>query len=475
MAGVHVASRLACGLVMSLVLVAAARAQEPPAPVPTQASSEQPSSEQASAEQPSREQPVSEQPASESSPGVFDRLGITGAVRAGYWSSTRDLDAENHLGAGMIWMKSTRPLSDRMSFLAEGWVALRGPLGDSDATGELREAFVDTRFGRFDLRVGRQIFAWGRADGVNPTDNLTGEDLTLLAPDDDDRRLGTTAVRASYYLGDVSVSGLWLPEFRGHRFPLPAPPPGMDFVREVREWPGDQWAVRVEQTGRAVDWAVSYFDGRDLFPDLGPDDPADARDAGQTRGVAGVRLSHHRVRVAGADMAANVGRFALRAEAAYVDTEDPTGADPFTKNPFVFVVVGGDRTFREHFNLNVQYLYRFVVDYQPAPLFERASASPLHSAVALQQSVLNSQAKRVQHGMSFRAAHKWLHETLEAECAAAAFFGPRGLNIRPKISYVMTDHWKVLVGAEVYRGESSSVFGLLRPNTAAYLEARWSF
>ena len=31
-----------------------------------------------------------------------------------------------------------------------------------------------------------------------------------------------------------------------------------------------------------------------------------------------------------------------------------------------------------------------------------------------------------------------------------------------------------LIG-EVYRGESSSVFGLLRPNSAGYFEVRWSF
>jgi hypothetical protein len=80
-----------------------------------------------------------------------------------------------------------------------------------------------------DVRVGRQIVARGRADGVNPTDNLTGEDLTLLTPDDDDRRLGTTAVRASYYPGDISFTGFWLPEFRGHRFPLP-PAPGLTFA-----------------------------------------------------------------------------------------------------------------------------------------------------------------------------------------------------------------------------------------------------
>src|SRR5688572_7912189 len=187
MAGMHAAGRFVC-LVMSLLCVKEARAQEAQEPAAS----------------------ASEQPAvSEPSPSVFDRLGITGSLRGGYWSSTRDLDAEDHLGAAMLWMKATKSLSNRVSFLAEGWVALSGPAGDSDGKGDLREAFVDLRFGHLDLRVGRQIFAWGRADGVNPTDNLTGEDLTLLAPDDDDRRRGTTALRASYYFGDVSVSALW--------------------------------------------------------------------------------------------------------------------------------------------------------------------------------------------------------------------------------------------------------------------------
>jgi hypothetical protein len=407
-----------------------------------------------------------ESPVEEPSSSLLDRTGVTGSVRGGYWSSTRDLDSDDHLGAGMVWLKAARPLSTHVSFLVEGWAALRGPFDDSDVTGELREAFVDVRFGQLDVRVGRQILAWGRADGVNPTDNLTGEDLTLLAPDDDDRRRGGAAVRASYYLRDVSVTGLWLPEFRGHEFPLPAPPPGLTFRREVRDWPGDQWAVRVEQTGRAVDWSVSYFRGRDLLPDLGLDDAGVA-----SRG--GVRLSHHRLSIIGADMTANVGRFGLRAEGAYVDTEDSTGRDPYIKNPFVFLVVGSDRTFREHLNLNVQYLYRFIVDHQPLPSTEGLSA--LSTIVAAQQAVLGSQTKRVQHGVSFRAAYKWLRDTLEAECAAAGFFGPRGLNLRPKITYALTDDWKLLVGAELYRGQSSSVFGLLRPNTAAYLEARWSF
>ena len=204
------------------------------------------------------------------------------------------------------------------------------------------------------MRAGRQIIAWGRADGVNPTDNLSGQDLTLLVPDDVDRRLGTTAVRASYYLGDLSVAGVWLPEFRGHEFALPAPPPGVTFLREASRWPGNQWALRVEQTGRAVDWSVSYFRGRDTSPDLSAALGAD--------GAPAIRLSHHRVRVLGGDMTANLGRFGLRAEGAYVKTEDADGTDPFTKNPFVFVVAGADRTFGGLLNVNVQYLFRYVMD-----------------------------------------------------------------------------------------------------------------
>jgi hypothetical protein len=403
--------------------------------------------------------------AGETKPSLFLAAGLSGSIRGGYWSSTRNLDPEAHLGAAMIWLKSTRQVSSRVSFLIEGWTALRGPAGDADATAEVREAFVDLRFGRLDVRAGRQIIAWGRADGLNPTDNLTGEDLTLLAPDDDDRRLGTTALRASYYLGDVSVAAFWIPEFRGHRFPLP-PTPGFAFERDRPEWPGNQWALRVEQTGRAVDWSVSYFQGRDLSPDLGAGLPA-ATSAGESV----ITLSHHRIKVFGADMAANLGRIGLRAEGAYVDTEDDAGRDPFTKNPFLFVVVGGDRTFREYLNVNVQYIYRFVRGHQSVP----AGQLTAEGAVAGLQGVLNSQATRVQHGASFRVSHKWLRETLEVECAAAGVFGPDGLALRPKVTYAVTDDWKVLGGAEVYRGDSSSVFGLLKSNSTAYLEARWSF
>jgi hypothetical protein len=359
----------------------------------------------------------------------------------------------------MAWLKGTAPLPRQVTLFAEGWVAVRGPVDDADAAAELREAYVAVALGNLDVRAGRQILAWGRADGVNPTGNLAAEDLTLLTPDDADRRLGATAATVSYYIGGLSVSGVWLPEFRGHHIALPGTG-GVSFDESKREWPGDQWALRAERTGGAIDWSASFFRGLDLSPDLEP--------SGQPNVVA---VRHRRINVFGADAATTVGRYGIRAEGAYVRTDDGAGRDPFTKNPYVFVVAGADRTFDGRLNVNVQYLGRAVVRLRELP----ADSPPSVAAVADAQAILASQTRRVQHGASMRASYKWLHETLETEWAAVAYAGPRGVAMRPKVTYAVTDRFTLLAGAEVFRGEDASVFGLLRPNSAAFLEARLSF
>lgn len=390
------------------------------------------------------------------SPNPLETIGATVTLRTGVWSSTRELDEEGPLGAAMLWGKVTRPVNKRVSLLVEGWAALRGPVDDGEARGELREAFVTFASGPLEIRAGRQIFAWGRADGINPTDNLTGQDLTLLAPDDSDRRLGAAAVRATHTYRDVSFTAIWLPEFRPHRIPLP--PIGGEAAVSGSEWRPEQFALRVEQTGRAIDWSVSAFSGRDLHPDLG-------------LRAARLALTHHKVRVLGADAAGTRGRFGLRAEAAYVHTEDEHGHEPFIKNPFLSVVAGADRNYREHLNVNVQYLYRLVTDVDgPA-----SAESQAGNTVASRQAALSGQTRRHSHGASARVSYKWLHDTLEGEVAAAGYARPWGMTVRPKVSYAVSDRMKLLMGGELYRGDSASVLGMLRDNSGAFGEVRWSF
>jgi hypothetical protein len=393
-------------------------------------------------------------------PSILEQAGATVTLRLGLWSSTRDLDSDGPFGAGMLWGKIARPITPKVSFLADGWTSLRGPFEDSHARGELREGFVTFISGPVEVRAGRQIIAWGRADGINPTDNLTAQDFTVLVPDDSDRRLGSTAVRATYSFRDISASAIWIPEFRGHRIPLP--PLAGDVSTSDPEWRADQIAIRLEQTGRTIDWSLSAFHGGDLSPDLGIRAIDDA---------PSLELVHHDVTVIGADAAGNLGRYGLRAEAAYVRTEDAHGSDPFVKNPYLFVVAGGDRTIREHMNVNVQYLFRYTTHINSVVPRDGMFAD----LVARQQAIMTAQTQTVQHGASARVSYKWLHDTLEAEVAAAGFARPGGSVIRPKITYAVSDRMKLLFGGELYRGSAASQFGMLRGNSGAFAEARWSF
>ena len=388
------------------------------------------------------------------SPSWLEQAGATITFRAGLWSTTHELDPDGPFGAGMLWGKVARSVNDKVSFLADGWMSLRGPFDDGHARGELREAFVTYTSGPVEIRAGRQIIAWGRADGINPTDNLTSQDFTLLVPDESDRRVGSTAVRMTYAFGDITATAIWLPEFRSNRIPVPS---GFgDLEKSETEWGAKQYAARLEQTGRVVDWSVSAYQGRDLTADL-------AQQAQQAQQA--IKLAHNDITVIGADAAGNIGRYGLRAEAAYVVTEDRHGTDPFVKNPFLSVVAGGDRTIGEHLNVNVQYLYRFVTH------FETPGPDPM--AIAAQ--TMSGQMRAHQHGASARVSYKWFHDTLEAEVAGAGYASPRGGLIRPKITYAVSDRMKVLVGGEIYRGHAGSQFRMLRDNSGGFAEVRWSF
>lgn len=393
---------------------------------------------------------------------LAEELRLGGSLRGAYWSSSRSLDDGEHFWGTALWLKAAPRLGPAASLVVEGWVRNQELFREDATDGELREGYVETALGRLDLRVGKQIIAWGRADRINPTDNLTPRDFTLLVPEDEEQRLGAVAAKATYYLGSLALTGIWLPHFEPHTIPLERER-GVTVRQRLPDGVQGQWAARLEQTGGAVDWSVSYFDGFDLVPDLAIDRVLPDR--------LELRLRHRRIRVIGADAASTVGRYGLRGEAAFTFTRDPRGTRPDVKNPFFFVVVGGDRTVLEHLNVNLQYLFRLSGRHEsPVEI-----PDPLQRSVATQHALIANELDRVQHGAALRIANKWLNETLEAELAAVVLFTRSDFVVRPKVTYAVTDRWKAIVGADIFRGPRPSFLGRLRDNSTAYAELRWSF
>ena len=89
-------------------------------------------------------------------------LRLSGSVRGGYWSSTRNLDREHPLGAAMTWLEGTATLGAGVTAFAEGWGALRGPAEDGDAIARGFDGGLDN--GAFFVGVEGLVFAQGAAD-----------------------------------------------------------------------------------------------------------------------------------------------------------------------------------------------------------------------------------------------------------------------------------------------------------------------
>jgi len=177
---------------------------------------------------------------------------VSGSLRLGAWSSTRTLDDRQGAATLIWWAKGSASLGQRAAVYAEGWAGYQD-LGHRAATsGMLRETYLDLSLGPLDIRAGRQIIVWGRADGINPTDNISPRDFTLLVADDDDQRFGLGAVKASLYAGSVSFTGLWLPEPAMHVVPIPGLSPAFT-AREARPaWP--QALAKERRASSRRDW-----------------------------------------------------------------------------------------------------------------------------------------------------------------------------------------------------------------------------
>lgn len=391
-----------------------------------------------------------------------DALGISGSLRAGYWSQDKNFTNNTGYSVNSAWLTLRPKEVEGFKFYLDGYVQEQDLARKEDAHSELREFYVEKSIGSFDFKVGRQITVWGRADRVNPTDNLSVSNLKLLMTDTEDQRLGVAAVQAVYNFGQYRLIGIYIPEWRSPTYPIQNSA-GANVSEISKSSFQNQFGIKLDNSGGAVDWSFSYFDGFSKTPDLSL---VSASSSGLNVG-----LNYNRIRVIGSDFALNLGSYGFRGEAAYTRTENSDGANPLIQKPNLYAVIGGDRTFFENFNVNAQIMYRHAFGFQdPARI-----SDPNIRTVASIESIITNQQFEDQAGMTLRPSYKMFNETLEMEVAFVRWFGKGESLIRPKVTYAFTDKFKGIVGGEIYSGPPDSTFGLLKHASSAFAELRYNF
>ncbi|WP_139826061.1 hypothetical protein [Derxia lacustris] len=400
-----------------------------------------------------------------------DAIDNRGSLRADGWSGSRQLDDAGAIGAASLWDRLRWDGAGAGQAVASGWLRAEtsGAAGSpTPPHARLRELYWRGDLGPLDLTVGRQMPAWGRADGLNPTDQLSPRDFTLLAPEDGDLRHGNQAIRLAWNhdsLGEFSA--MWFPKGASHRMPLQRRP-GLDYRRDPLPG-GSQTALKWEFAGAGSDGSLSWFDGIDPMPDLVPG----------SLSASGLTVAERnaRERVLGADFSAAGDGVVWRAEAAWTRTPSQGGEDFTHKKPQLWMVAGPEWSLGE-WTLGTQLTLRRVFGWRSPD----GIADPIAREVARAQSALSNQVSATQTGFTVRLARRAFNDTLLAETSAVVLrAGPPGDNSqalsglwRGKLDWAVDDHWNLAAGFDHPFGPGVSFFGLLRDNRVAYVQLRRS-
>jgi hypothetical protein len=263
----------------------------------------------------------------------------------------------------------------------------------------LREAYVNTYIGNFDFRFGHQIVVWGRADGLNPTDNISPKNMLVRSVDEDDRREGNFLFRSFYNIQPFRMEAIWIPAYAASALPLriTALPAGITLAEE--EYPdanlkNSAAAVKVNFELASFDGSVSYFNGFNPLPGINAAIPDSA--------TISILPQAYRMHAAGADFSTTIGSLGLRGELAYKTPHKNHKKYIYIPNPDLQDIVGADKEFGD-FCIIFQYVGKYVFDFEKLSK-PQTLEDQLNYELALYNRMFSSQLNEITHAISFRPA-----------------------------------------------------------------------
>jgi hypothetical protein len=399
-------------------------------------------------------------PSTESLPLPF------GDCRIGIWSGTRNLDDD------AARLKTTCLAQWRVPIGADFRASLGARAGFADApnsasggsshhaTMRLREGYIEYERDFLRARAGRQIIAWGRADRINPTDNLSPRDFTFLSQEDDEQRDGINAVAVDMKAGsDWSASTVFVPRFEPHTAPVGALPNGIVVESRAAK---PEFGLKLDRIANDVDFSVSYYRGFDRF----------ARYRLKSITTAGplLQASFDRQQTLGADIAFNIGKVGFRAEAASSRYQAGSASPHEADRTINRAVAGVDRTIFDTANLGIQLFSIYRVGYQRA-VGQTVGMQRLNDGL----DRLNSEFAHWEKGATMRVSDRFLNERMRIELSAVYDFSGRSYILRPRLAYSFSDGLRLSAGADYFYGDERSYFGARHKNNLAYVELAWIF
>ncbi|MBC3873432.1 hypothetical protein [Undibacterium flavidum] len=400
-------------------------------------------------------------------------LDLRGNLSLGAWSGDRWLNDQTSFGVAQLQLNIATKFDSAWSFHSNANVSYLGSKDDSADSAKstsipkrhsyLRDAYLKWDIERAEWRIGTQVFSWGRADRINPTDNLSARDFTSPFVTDEEQKSGSVASSLSLDLNaDTRL------QFVVQRVPDGSKQGQVPSARIEAGFPlaftsrTYDYALRLDQSVSSIDWSVSYFDGVEKVRSL---------ELLQQRGrLLGVQRRYAALQSVGADAATTSGNWGLRGELAYLRFK-PENAENAGRLSHWYGVFGVENNLA-HFShivsnatFGVQYFFRrFAQDPHFANLPD-AWRTPLDKL-----QLANNQLHHWQDGFTVRFAQRLMNDQLDYEIVGMHNFRDGDFVLRPRLNFRYSDSTKWVFGCDLFRGKDHSFFGSLKKNSLAFTE-----
>ena len=336
---------------------------------------------------------------------------------------------------------------------------------------ELREAWVNLKTGAGDFRIGKQILAWGRADGFNPTDNLTPVDYFVRSHDTDEMRLGNWAL--TYNLAPVPWLKLelaYLPVYQPsvYRFDLVGFSELINFGEMRTTGYGlkdGTLAAKVGILSGKIEGSISYFRGYDLMPFLAP-----GALTMPPEGNFGLSINPtvFRQEIFGADFSAALGKTALRGEIAWRNPSNLFEESAFIPESEWNATLSIDRSFGKLHMVAAwagKWVENFIPMDPPGTLDPALLSDPaiwpylpgmIDQYLAYANRLLFEQTDEWMHRLILRPSLNLFHETLSLEANIYYNLTTGEHLIWPSFTWSPADRVKFSAGYQYYQGKENT-------------------
>lgn len=378
-----------------------------------------------------------------------------------HWSMMRtraEFGSQGDLGEGLKWKASARADYD---FVFDHTNYYPGDVAhDQRSNFTLRETYLDAGAGDWDFRLGRQHVIWGEMVGLFFADVVSARDMReFILPDFDSLRTPQWAARAEYFKDDFHAEALWIPvatyddigkpgaEFYPYQPTLGYNPVYRNEVRPSNSLDHGNYGLRMSTLKNGWDVSGFYYRSMDIQPTF-------------YRQIVGSNMifeaRHDRIEQLGGTVAKDLDFAVLKGETVYTRGRsfgvlNTTDADGVVQQNTLDWAVGLDFTLPADTRFNVQLFERVFFDHNPDIIPDRR-----------------------ENGYSLYLNKKFAG-SWEAQATWIASLNRTDWLFRPRMQWNFEKNWRLLFGADVFKGPPLGMFGQYSSHDRVYSEVRYSF